>query len=176
MKITITFVPLPGRLAPWLALGLAVLGVALVATASGFVLRGWVLRSEQAALETQLQRAKRAADEVAETPLPPRAELERLRTRVAAINRITGDGGEALTDILQRLETSLPDDVALATLRYQRRQKEITAVAEASRADLLTETLQRLERNAAFREVRLLRQSERSGGRGGVQFELRLKD
>ncbi len=176
MKITVSFVSVPGRLAPWLALGLTVAGVLLVVMASLFAARAWTLRTEQPELEERLERAKKAADEISETPLPARPELDRLRLRVAAINQITGSGGGALTDVLQRLETSLPDEVALVMLRYQRRQSEITVVAETSRADLLTETLQRLERNTVFREVRLLRQSERSGGRGGVQFELRLKD
>ena len=176
MKLSVSFVTAPGRTAPWLALGLIVVSVFMAISAFVFALSGWVQRAEQPELETRLERAKKAADEVSETPLPPRADLDRLRTRVVAINQITGVGGKTLTDVLQRLEASLPDDVALTTLHYQRRQKEITLVAEATRADILTEVLQRLESNGAFHDVRLLRQSERSSGRGGVQFELRLKD
>lgn len=176
MRIVASFVHAPGRFAPWLALGVATLGVVLAVAALAFAAHAWTLRSELPELEQRLERARKAAEEVAATPLPPAAELERLRARVAAINQVTGSGGDALTGVLQRLENHLPDDVALITLRYQRRQGEIVAVAETGRAELLTETLQRLERNAVFREVRLLRQSERSGGRGGVQFELRLKD
>ncbi len=176
MKLSVSFVSEPGRAAPWLALGLIALGVFMAISGFAFAWSGWALRAERPELETRLERAKKTADGVSETPLPPRAELDRLRTRVAAINQITGSGGMALTDVLLRLEGNLPDDVALTTLHYQRRQKELTLVADATRADILTEVLQRLERHGAFHEVRLLRQSERSAGRGGVQFELRLRD
>lgn len=176
MKITISFIPVPGRAAPWLALGFVAVSLLLMIAALALAVHGWSLRADQPELETRLERAQKAAGEVSETPLPPRAELERLQARVAAINQITGRGGDALTDVLLRLETRLPDDVALTTFRYQRRQKEMLAVGEADRAERLTDVLQRLQRDALFREVHLLRQSERSDGRGGVQFELRLKD
>lgn len=176
MKITASFVSRPGRSAPWLASGLVAAGVIQLIAALVFAVQGWGLRAEQTELETRLARAEQVAEEVAETPLPPQSALYQLRARIAAVNRITGSGGDALTGVLQRLETGLPDDVALISLRYQRRQQEILAVAETNRADNLSEVLQRLERNAVFREVRLVRQSERAGGRGGMQFELRLKD
>lgn len=176
MKITASFITSPGRTAPWLASTFAVAAFLQLIMALLFVVQGWDLRSEKTDLETRLERAKQTAEAVAETPLPPQPVLYQLRSRVAALNEVTGAGGNALTDVLQRLETALPDDVALVNLRYQRRQREIIAVAETSRADNLSEVLQRLEHNAVFREVRLVRQSERSGGRGGMQFELRLKD
>ncbi len=176
MKITVSFVSRPGRSASWLALALAAVGVCLLIAAFVFAVQGAGLRAEQPELKSRLTLAKQAAEEVAETPLPPQSALHQLRARIAAVNQITGSGGDALTGVLQRLETSLPDDVALISLRYQRRQREVLAVAETNRADNLSEVLQRLERNAVFREVRLVRQSERAGGRGGMQFELRLKD
>ena len=176
MKITASFVSRSGRSAPWLALGLVAVGVIQLIAALVFAVQGWGLRAEQTELETRLTRAKQAAEEVAESPLPPQSALYQLRSRIAAVNQVTGSGGDALTGVLQRLENGLPDDVALVSLRYQRRQREILAVAETNRADILSEVLQRLERNAVFREVRLVRQSERTGGQGGMQFELRLKD
>jgi hypothetical protein len=176
MKITVSFVSRSGRSAPWLASGLVAAGVIQLIVALAFAVQGWGLRAEHSELEARLARAKQTAEAVAETPLPPQPALYQLRSRVAAVNQVTGTGGDALTDVLQRLETNLPDDVALISLRYQRRQREILAVAETNRADMLSEVLQRFEHNAVFREVRLVRQSERAGARGGMQFELRFKD
>lgn len=176
MKIAASFIPRVGRSAPWLALGMGVVAIALLVAALAFALQGRELRAERTDLESRLTRAKQTTQEITETALPPQAALYQLRTQVATVNQITGSGGEPLTDVLQRLETSLPDDLALISIRYQRRLREIIIVAETSRADNLSEVLQRLERNAVFREVRLVRQSERAGGKGGMQFELRLKD
>lgn len=171
-----TFIPRVGDSAPWLALGFVILAVSMFVLATGFAMQGQELRAEQIDLEARLVKAKKTAEEITETALPPPSTLFQLRTRVASINQVTGLGGEPLTDVLQKLENSLPDDIVLVSLRYQRRQREIVAVAETNRADNLSDVLQRLERNGLFREVRLVRQSERAGGKGGMQFELRLKD
>jgi len=176
MKITASFISRSGRSAPWLASGFVLMGIIQLIAALVFSVQGMGLRAEQTELEARLARGKQAAEEVAETPLPPQSALFQLRSRIAAVNQVTGSGGDALTGVLRRLETGLPDEVALVSLRYQRRQREILAVAETNRADNLSEVLQRLERNGVFREVRLVRQSERAGGQGGMQFELRLRD
>lgn len=171
-----SFVPRAGYSAPWLALGFLIAGLGFLMLASIFALQGRALRAEQADLETRLLKAKQSAQEITETVLPEPSVLFQLRARVATINQITGFGGKPMTDVLQRLESNLPDDIALISIRYQRRQREIVTVGETHRADNLSDILQRLERNAVFREVRLVRQSERASGKGGMQFELRLKD
>lgn len=171
-----SFVPRAGYSAPWLALGFLIVGTGLFVLAAIFALQGRGLRAEQADLEARLVKAKQNAQEITETVLPAASVLFQLRARVATVNQITGFGGEPLTDVLQRLESNLPDDIALISIRYQRRQREIVTVGETHRADNLSDVLQRLERNAVFREVRLVRQSERASGKGGMQFELRLKD
>lgn len=176
MRLTISFVRPPGRLAPWFAGGLLIASLLLMVAALAFVASAVRLRGDHAQLEQRVEQAQRVADGLTAVALPPRHELTALRARVFTLNQLTGTGGMSPQEALRHLEENLPDQVALTGLRYQRRQGELVIVAEAPRSDLLTDTLQKLERDPAFREVRLIRQGERSGERGGVQFELRLRN
>lgn len=176
MKIDASLVPVPGNTAFALALVFSVLSLFAILAALFVGTQGLILRSERAELEARYEKAKQSAAKVTEAALPPRAELVVLRDRVAALNGITGMGASSLTSILARLEGALPDEMALTTLRYRRREAEIHLLGETGRADQLTNAMQKLERDAGFRDLRLLRQGEGNGGRAGIQFEMTLRD
>lgn len=110
-------------------------------------------------------------------PLPSVAELERLKSRVAAINELSVTKGRRIVPLLVVVEELLPSDAWLVRLNYKAREGETVLVAEAERAETLAKLLVNLERSLRFSEVLLVRQAPQGiDGRRSVQFEIRLRE
>ena len=108
--------------------------------------------------------------------LLPHEKLVALSSQVQALNGLTGTAGQPLPLLLAHLEKLLPDDAWLVSLQYRSREGEIKLVAEADRAELLTEFMNRLEQSGDFSKVLLTRQAQRTEGtQHAIQFEIQLR-
>jgi Fimbrial assembly protein (PilN) len=166
---------------PRLALPLAAL---LWVSALGFgVLAAWLAidgfdsRAERPRLEARLARAQEQLSAAASgESLPAAAEMEALRRRVQALNKVSGLRGWGTPQLLGWLGNQLPDNVYLVSLAHKPRDGEALLVAESPSAEALTRFLLRLEKEPGFAEVLLSKQSARGGpGAAAVQFEIRVR-
>jgi hypothetical protein len=166
---------------PRLALPLVAL---LWASALGLVgLAAWLAsdaldqRAERPRLEARLARVQEQLS-VATTsePLPAAADMEALRRRVQALNKVSGVRGWGAPQLLGWLGNQLPDNVYLVSLAHKPRDGEALLVAESPSAEALTRFLLRLEKEPGFAEVLLSKQGARGGaGAPAVQFEIRVR-
>jgi hypothetical protein len=108
--------------------------------------------------------------------LPPASELDSLRQRVQALNKLSGMRGWSTPQLLAWLGAQLPDNVYLVSLHHKPREGEALLVAESTSAESLTGFLLRLEKEPRFAEVLLSKQGVRGAeGAGAVQFEIRVR-
>lgn len=132
--------------------------------------------AELPALEEQFSRY-RSRETSMPGVLPPHDKLVALQSQVLALNGLTGTAGQSLPLLLARLEKLIPDRVWLVSLQYRAREGETKLVAEADRAELLTEFMDRLDRSGHFSQVLLTRQAQRSeDAKHAIQFEIQLRE
>jgi hypothetical protein len=144
---------------------------------------GWLtvsifeMRAERPRLESRLARVEEQLAAAAPSePLPPPSELEALRQRVYALNKLSGTRGWGTPQLLGWLAGQLPENVYLVSLHHKPREGEVLLVAESPSAEALTGFLLRLEKEPRFAEVLLSRQGSRgTPGAGAVQFEIRVR-
>ena len=176
MKLTTTFSHPPGRLV--LPLAAILWGCALAA--GGFSLSlVWEtegLSQRLPVLQKQLNAlaARRAALDV--EPASHTAELRSLQQRVALLNGLAEPNTGSPDEMLERVDSLLPDAVSLLSFRYHAPDGEAALVAESWSVQPLTKFLDRLERQPRFSEVLLTRESRRETGAGQplYRFELRI--
>lgn len=175
MKITTNFVAPAGWMAPYLA-GLSLLLAIMVVLASvALFISARHVRAEMPSLEEQLghytgRGMPKSVD------LLPQDKLVALRAQAQALNGLTGTTGLALPLLLAHLEKLIPDGAWLVNLHLRSREGETKLVAEADRAVLLTEFMDRLEQSGYFSQVLLTRQSQQSeGAQHAIQFEIQLR-
>jgi hypothetical protein len=177
MRITANLAVTRPRLALPLAAVLWVSAPVFMASAGWLALSLLEMRSEHPRLEARLARVEeQLAAAGAREPLPPRPELEALRQRVHALNKLSGMRGWSTPQLLGWLGGQLPDNVYLVSLVHKPREGEALLVAESPSAESLTGFLLRLEKEPRFAEVLLSKQGARgTPGAVAVQFEIRVK-
>ena len=174
MRITANFAAARPRLAPLLVVALWISALVFAALAGGFTLSVFDMRAERPRLESRLTRVEeQLAAAAPRQPLPPPAELESLRRRVSALNKVSGMRGWGTPQLLGWLGGQLPENVYLVSLYHKPREGEALLVAESPSAEALTGFLLRLEKEPRFAEVLLSKQGIR--GAGAVQFEIRVR-
>jgi len=177
MKITARF----DTVRPGGALALAALlwaaGLGFALAAAWLALDAARLREAQPRLEARLARVEeQLAAAGPRAPMPPAAEMQALRLRVEALNRLSGMRGWGTPQLLGWLGRQLPDNVYLVSLAHKPREGEALLVAESPSAEALTAFLLRLEREPGFAEVLLAKQGGRGApGAAAVQFEIRIR-
>ncbi len=178
MKITASFFAPVRNLAPALVSALGLLALMLIGTLSWLVVDATTKYRDKGVLNERLTDIEsRLRERALIEPLPPPEELAALKQRVAVLNVLTDARGWPAATLLARLETWLPEQVLLVSLRHRVRDGEAMLVAEAENAEILTAFLLKLEKEPHFSEVLLSRQgapTSRDGKR--LQFELRLKE
>jgi len=177
MRVAASFTPAQGRMAPALAAVLWASALALAVLAGALALDFLDMRDEHPRLEARLaQVEKRLAAAAQREALPPRPELESVRQRVYALNKLSGMRGWATPQLLAWLGERLPENVYLVSLYHKPREGEALLVAESPSAESLTGFLLKLEKEPRFGEVLLSKQGARGApGAGLVQFEIRVR-
>jgi len=183
MRITASFPSARPRLTGFTVAGSWLAALALALAAAWLLLAAFDMRAERPRLEARLKRVdEQLAAAKPRHDLPAGAELESMRQRVSALNRLSGMRGWATPQLLAWLGEQLPDNVYLVSLNHRPREGEAQLVAESHSAESLTAFLLRLEREPRFSEVLLSRQGARgvqaAGGAPGpsaIQFEIRLR-
>jgi Fimbrial assembly protein (PilN) len=176
MKITASFAPPTGRMAPWLAATSVLLALLLLAGTFWLAIAAAQLRAQRPALDEQLARLR---NRELPTPagMPTSGELATLREQVQRLNGLSGTVGPALPVLLARLEKLIPDGAWLVNMQYRAREGETRLLVEADQAELLTDFMERLEKSHYFSQVLLTRQAPRmEGGRRTIQFEIQLRE
>jgi type IV pilus assembly PilN-like protein len=177
MKITARF----DAVRPARALALAALlwagALVVMAAAAWLTVDALQLRAELPRLEARLARAdEQLAAAGPREALPAAADMDALRRRVQALNRLSGMRGWGTPELLGWLGKRLPDNVYLVSLAHKPREGEALLVAESPSAEALTAFLLRLEKEPGFAEVLLAKQGARGGpGAAAVQFEIRIR-
>lgn len=174
MKITINFVARPWR---WqMVAGVAgVAAVILLLAATLLGLQFGKLGDDRALLERRLDRVAQQIKTQPHVQLPPSAERDSLRERVAMLNAQGAAKGWSTAQLLVWLEGQMPADVRLVSIHHKSREGEALLVAESANAASLTSFLQRLEHEPAFAEVLLAKQGGRTADVDAVRFEIRLR-
>jgi membrane protein YqaA with SNARE-associated domain len=184
MKITATFVHGRPRFAGVLAASLWTVAAAFAVAAGWLALSVAELHAEHPQLVARLARLEAQLAAAPREALPPRAELEALRRRVQALNKLAGLRGWTTPQLLGWLGGELPDNVYLVSVHHKPREGEALLVAESPSAEALTTFLLRLEREPRFAEVLLSRQGAAGAAVGAavgtssgglVQFEIRVR-
>jgi hypothetical protein len=174
MRITANFAVTRPRLTSALVVALWISALAFAAMAGGFALSFFDMRAERPRLESRLARVgEQLAAAAPREPLPPPSELDSLRRRVSALNKLSGMRGWGTPQLLAWLGRQLPENVYLVSLYHKPREGEALLVAESPSAEALTGFLLRLEKEPRFAEVLLSKQGVRSAGT--VQFEIRVR-
>lgn len=175
MKITTNFSTPAGRMAPYLTGMLLLLSAVAVVISIALYVSARKIAAEVPVLEERLAHYKnREIQKPAD--LLPNDKLAMLRSRVRELNELTSMSGQPLPLLFSRLEKLVPDGVWLVTLQYRSRENEIKLVAEANRAELLTDFMNKLERSGYFSQVLLTRQAQRSeNAQRAIQFEIQLR-
>ena len=135
------------------------------------------IRAEHPRLESRLaQLDEQLAAIKPREALPPASELESLRQRVSALNKLSSTRGMSTSQLFGWLEDRLPENVYLVSLHHKPREGEALLVAESSSAEALTGFLLRLEKELRTAEVLLSKQGTRSApGLPAIQFEIRVR-
>ena len=178
MKIETNFTPPLHRLAGPLAAASWGIAVALAVGLAWLMFDAFERRGEMPELRERLaQLVSRQQQAEARNKLPPAAELEAVKRRVAALNGLLPAQTHSVFSLLDDLEELVPDRVWLSAVLYRPRAAEVRIVAESESAEALTGFLLGLEKAARFSEVMLTRQAQQGAReRRTVQFELRLKE
>lgn len=177
MRMTGSFISSRPRLALPLTATLWTASVVFLVVAVWFAISIFDIRSERPRLESRLARLNEQLSATASrVTLPPTQELESLRQRVTAFNKLSGMRGWTTPQLLTWLETQLPEKVYLMSLHHKPREGEALLVAESLSTEALTGFLLRLEKEPRFAEVLLSKQGTRSApGQSAVQFEIRVR-
>ncbi len=178
MKLTTSFSPPVGNLAPWLAavfwaitLVIGVMSIWSVVAARGMQQEKPALRERLGQIEDRKQKA------VSQEKLPSAKDLAALKQRVALVNSLAGHRGWSTSVLLAKLEKLLPKQAALASLHHKTKEGEVVIVAESRNVEILTAFLLKLEQEPHFAEVLLTKQARHKAmGRKSVQFEVRIKE
>lgn len=175
MKITTNFSTSAGWLAPYFAGICFLLAVLCVIVSVVLFMAADQARAEMPMLEKQLAHYRSR-----EVPMPvdllPDDKLAMLTAQIKALKGLAGPAGQPLPQLLARIEGLIPDRVWLVSLQYRVREREAKLVAEADRAELLTEFMSGLEQSGFFSQVLLTRQARRmEGAQASVQFEIQLR-
>lgn len=178
MKITASFVGPVRNWAPAWVSALGLITLLLIGTLSWLAVDATAKYRGKALLNDRLTEIEsRMRERELIEALPPPAEWAALKQRVAALNSLTDARGWPAVTLLGRLETWLPAQALLVSLRHRVKDGEAVLVAEAENAEILTEFLLKLEKEPHFSEVLLSRQDTPSLRAGKLlQFELRLKE
>ncbi len=175
MKITTNFATPAGWMALYLAGACFLLAVMAVIASMVLFISARQFRAEMPVLEEQLARYRNREIPVS-SDLLSHDKLVALRAQVQALNGLSGTAGQALPMLLIHLEKLIPDGAWLVSLQYRSREGETKLVAEADRAERLTEFMKRLEQSGYFSQVLLTRQAQRQeGAQQAIQFEIQLR-
>jgi hypothetical protein len=177
MKIQTSLISARPYLANVAIVTLAILSVALLVVSLRLVFATQEMRTEEPQLRERLSRLTSQIEGIAaRKSLPPIAELDTTRQRVAALNQLISLKGWTTPRLLAWFEASMPDNVYLVSFHHRPRDGEVLLVAESSSAEALTTLLLRMEKESQFSEVLLNRQGIRSGaGASTLQFEVRVR-
>ena len=177
MKITTNFVASPLRLVRPMAAVLSGLACLMVVVVLWLAQATISARHELPELHEHLAQLEQRRRELTnqEQP-PPVVELQDVQRRVTALNTLSGNRGRSVTLLLVDLETWLPDQAWLVSVRDRARDGEVLIVAESESVEPLTAFLLRLEQQTRFSEVFLVKQAPQGAPRRSIQFEIRLKE
>jgi hypothetical protein len=176
MRIIATFIKAPGAVVPALVASWTI--AALLACACAWLVADTLeLRSQLPLTARRLGILQRQSTAAPKTPLPSQAQLSGMRDRVHAINNLSGARGWTTAQLLSWLEHNLPREVHLVALHHKAKEGEALLTAEAANAAALTGFLAGLEKEPAFSEVLLSKQSTHTaeGSTPAVQFEIKLR-
>ena len=176
MRIIATFIKAPGAVVPALVASWTI--AALLACACAWLVADTLeLRSQLPLTARRLSILQRQSTAAPKTPLPSQAQLSGMRDRVHAINNLSGARGWTTAQLLSWLEHNLPREVHLVALHHKAKEGEALLTAEAANAAALTGFLAGLEKEPAFSEVLLSKQSTHTaeGSTPAVQFEIKLR-
>src|SRR5262249_54988662 len=123
MKLAISFVPRPWR---WQAVATvaAVLAMSMLSAAVVLGLEYRSLGEDRALLERRLERVARQISNQPHVELPPVAERDALRARVATLNAQGAAKGWSTAQLLVWLEGQMPADVRLVSIHHKSREGE----------------------------------------------------
>lgn len=175
MKISTNFSTSAGWLAPYFAGICFLLSVLCVIVSVVLFMAADQARAEMPMLEEQLAHY-RSREVPKPVDLLPDDKLAMLTAQIKALKGLAGPTGQPLPQLLVRIEGLIPDRVWLVSLQYRVREREAKLVAEADRAELLTEFMSGLEQSGFFSQVLLTRQVRRmEGAQASIQFEIQLR-
>lgn len=176
MKINATFIKPPGAILAALV-GSWTIAAILACACVWLVTDTLELRSELPLAARRLDILQRQYAAAPKRPLPSEAQFSGMRERVRAINNMSGVRGWTTSQLLSWLEHNLPREVHLVALHHKAKEGEALLTAEAANAAALTGFLAELEKEPAFSEVLLSKQSTHTseGSSPAVQFDIKLR-
>lgn len=174
MKVTANFArpPLPWIWPAAILWGTTVLALVIAVLA---VRSTRELAAEESILQTRLERAQERLSHRVDVSLPTSGERESLRNRIREWNQLAGVAGWSTARLLAWLEQHTPQEVYFVSFQHEPREGEVLLVAQSTSRSALTTFLRTLEQEAAFGEVLLSKQSDRTGPASLAQFEIRLR-
>jgi Tfp pilus assembly protein PilN len=107
----------------------------------------------------------------------PEEAVKRYEAKVLALNKILEASAFSWTGLLMELERTQPPGIALSEIHPDLTTGQVTLRGTAQSFDNLGRFLRGLEQRTAFRDVYLLRQSERkaqAAGQAGLDFAVTL--
>ncbi len=177
MKINASFIRPPGAIVPALVGSWTI--VALLAFACSWLVTDTLhLHSELPLMARHLSVLQRQYEAAPKRALPSDEQLSGMRERVRAINNMSGVRGWTTSQLLGWLEHNLPREVHLVALHHKAKDGEALLTAEAGNAAALTGFLAQLEKEPAFSEVLLSKESTHTSevsSTSSVQFEIKLR-
>lgn len=179
MKLSTNFITPVRNLIPWLRLTFYVCAVFGFALALLFLIRGVQTQRQIAPLQQHLAKLQKRKAEMKpnRVRLPAVKKMDKVRQQVTELNNLSGGKGWPLARMLTRLEQLLPSSVYLTSLQHRQQSGDVRFIAVASRAEVLTRFLKRLEQEPHFSDVLLVRQTQkRKAGRVYIQYEVKLKE
>jgi len=176
MKINATFIKPPGAIAPALVGSWTIVAV-LAAAGAWLVADTLKLRTDLPMMARRLSILQRQYDAAPQRPLPSQDQLSGMRDRVHAINNMSVVRGWTTSQLLGWLEKNLPREVHLVAFHHKAKEGEALLTAEAGSATALTGFLAQLEKEPAFSEVLLSKESTHTSqaSSSSVQFEIKLR-
>ena len=164
MKFETNYVFPAGKIFPlliWASLGVCAISLGITLA---MLISTSRLSAEVDVLEDRLSRYRSHEIHKPESLLS-QSRLVELRTKVRALNELTGATRQSLPQLLSQIEKLL----------YRARENDSRLVAESKSAEQLTVFMENLEQFGSFSQVLLMRQSLRSDKSQLVQFEIRLR-
>ena len=92
--------------------------------------------------------------------------------RIGQLNSVLAFEGYAVDEMLQTVQSVLPDRVRLVKFTYDAKKGSGTMGAQAVDLDALTQFVDRVESNTHFRKVEVQRQSKLDDAKGILQFDV----